>query len=63
LLAEPQAVLLDEPFSKLDRALRGQFREWVFATLQARQVPALQVTHDTEDAAGRLYDLELGGLR
>lgn len=64
LLAEPRAVLLDEPFSKLDRTLRGQFREWVFATLQARQVPTLQVTHDAEDAAeGRAYDLELGGIR
>lgn len=63
LLAEPAAVLLDEPFSKLDRSLRIQFREWVFATLKARHVPTLQVTHDAEDAAeGRLYELETGAI-
>lgn len=63
LLAEPAAVLLDEPFSKLDRSMRIQFREWVFATLKARHVPTLQVTHDAEDAAeGRLYELETGAI-
>ena len=28
LLAEPAALLLDEPFSKLDVALRARFRAW-----------------------------------
>lgn len=63
LLAEPRAVLLDEPFSKLDLAMRSQFREWVFDTLKARAIPALQVTHDAQDSLdGRLYDLEKGGI-
>lgn len=49
LLAEPSAVLLDEPFSKLDKTLRIQFREWVFAQLQTANIPCLLVTHDEED--------------
>jgi len=50
LLAQPAALLLDEPFSKLDVALREQMREFTFATLADRRVPALLVTHDEADA-------------
>jgi putative thiamine transport system ATP-binding protein len=50
LLARPDAVLLDEPFSRLDAALRSQLRDWVWATLRQRGVPALLVTHDEADA-------------
>ena len=50
LAAEPQAVLLDEPFSKLDTALREQIREWTFTQLRERNIPALLVTHDQADA-------------
>ncbi|MGB5444219.1 MAG: ATP-binding cassette domain-containing protein [Psychromonas sp.] len=49
LLAEPAAVLLDEPFSKLDKALRSDFRNWVFAQIKKRKLPALIVTHDESD--------------
>jgi len=49
LLAEPAALLLDEPFGKLDTALREQMRQFTFATLAARQVPVLLVTHDAAD--------------
>ena len=49
LLAAPAALLLDEPFSKLDAALREQMRQFTFATLAARRVPALLVTHDEAD--------------
>jgi len=49
LLAAPAALLLDEPFSKLDTTLREQMREFTFATLAARRVPALLVTHDDAD--------------
>jgi putative thiamine transport system ATP-binding protein len=51
LLAQPHALLLDEPFSKLDAALRARVREFVFATVQARQIPVLLVTHDEADVA------------
>lgn len=49
LLARPQALLLDEPFSRLDMALRQRFRAFVFERLRARQVPAVLVTHDVHD--------------
>jgi putative thiamine transport system ATP-binding protein len=49
LLAQPQALLLDEPFSKLDAALRAQMREFTFATLHKRRVPTVLVTHDAAD--------------
>jgi putative thiamine transport system ATP-binding protein len=49
LLSKPDAMLLDEPFSKLDRALRAAIRDYTFAHLRARQIPTLLVTHDEED--------------
>ncbi len=49
LLAQPQALLLDEPFNRLDKNLRDQFRRWVFAEVRTRQIPVVQVTHDDED--------------
>mgnify|MGYP001279751211 CR=1 FL=1 len=51
LLAEPRALLLDEPFSRLDRALRGQVRDLVLERARRRGLPTLLVTHDEEDAA------------
>ncbi len=51
LLAKPQALLLDEPFSKLDVALREQFRQFVFEHVRRLQLPTLLVTHDAADIA------------
>ena len=51
LLAEPKALLLDEPFSKLDAALRAQLRPWVFAHVRERRIPVVLVTHDEQDVA------------
>lgn len=51
LLAQPRALLLDEPFAKLDTALRSQFRDLVFAHIRARGIAALLVTHDMADVA------------
>ncbi|MCU0816525.1 MAG: ATP-binding cassette domain-containing protein [Cypionkella sp.] len=50
LLAEPRAILLDEPFSRLDAERRAQMRRFVLDTITARAIPALLVTHDREDA-------------
>lgn len=50
LLSEPSALLLDEPFSRLDTALRAQVRALVFARAKARGLPVLMVTHDADDA-------------
>jgi len=49
LLAEPQALLLDEPFSRLDKTLRAGFRTWVFERVRERRIPVVLVTHDEED--------------
>ena len=49
LLAKPKLALLDEPFSKLDKALRVQFRDWVFTQLKQAHIPTLMVTHDAKD--------------
>ncbi len=51
LLAQPQALMLDEPFSKLDAALRERMRRYLFATVRARHIPVLLVTHDAADVA------------
>lgn len=51
LLAEPKALLLDEPFSQLDAPLRAQLRPWVFAHVRERQIPVVLVTHDAQDIA------------
>ncbi len=61
LLAEPRALLLDEPFSRLDAARRGQIRELVFTRAKAQRLPVLLVTHDREDAraaGGGLIELD-----
>lgn len=50
LLAEPAAILLDEPFSALDTVLRDEMRGFVFDHLRRSGVPALMVTHDERDA-------------
>lgn len=65
LLARPRALLLDEPFSRLDADLRVRFREFVFSHVRERGIPALLVTHDSADVADpeRVLRLPLlGGL-
>jgi putative thiamine transport system ATP-binding protein len=48
LLSEPKALLLDEPFSKLDMTLRDRFRSLVFQS--ATHFPVLLVSHDPQDS-------------
>ncbi len=59
LLAEPRALLLDEPFNRLDAQLRGDFRRFVFEHAADRGLPTLLVTHDPADvpAGGRVLAL------
>lgn len=49
LLANPGALLLDEPFSRLDRPLRASVRAFVFAQLRQQRMPCVLVTHDEAD--------------
>jgi len=50
LLSEPGALLLDEPFSRLDADLRSRIRSFVFEHTTRRNLPVLLVTHDEADA-------------
>ncbi|TMN84127.1 MULTISPECIES: ATP-binding cassette domain-containing protein [unclassified Pseudoalteromonas] len=62
LLSEPKAILLDEPFSKLDTQLRVDTRELVFSQIREHKLPAIMVTHDHSDAEaanGKLVTLKL----
>jgi putative thiamine transport system ATP-binding protein len=59
LLAKPAAILLDEPFNRLDTSLRTQMRDYVFTHIRERNIPALLVTHDRSDAPqeGRIFEI------
>lgn len=50
LLSDPMALLLDEPFSKLDAGLKDDIRRFTFAHIRDRGIAALMVTHDPDDA-------------
>jgi len=50
LAADPEVVLLDEPFSALDAGLRERLREEVAAILRAAGTSTLLVTHDQPEA-------------
>lgn len=50
LLSKPKAILLDEPFSKLDTQLRVDTRQLVFDQIRNLKLPAIMVTHDHNDA-------------
>ncbi|MBG7618357.1 ATP-binding cassette domain-containing protein [Herbaspirillum sp. AP02] len=66
LVAEPDMLLLDEPFSALDLSLRQRMRQEL-ADLQTRlQVPMLLITHDPADveALGQtVFEVRDGRLR
>jgi molybdate transport system ATP-binding protein len=62
LIAQPRILLLDEPFSALDVAMRQRMRREL-AELQARlDIPMVLITHDPDDVAAfgdevvRLHD-------
>lgn len=65
LITEPQLMLFDEPFSKLDAARRSRLRTDVARLLKHTQTAAIIVTHDVEDVyalADRVAILEDGKL-
>jgi len=66
LAPQPEILLLDEPFSNLDEALKDRLREDLFAILKQTETTAILVTHDIEDAmrvADRIAVLQKGQLR
>lgn len=62
LLAQPEALLLDEPFSRLDADRRADFRQWVFDEVRRLDIPVVQVTHDAQDIppGGQVLQLATG---
>ena len=51
LVHGPRALLLDEPFSALDPALRERMRAELDELLQRIDIPVVMITHDPEDLA------------
>jgi molybdate transport system ATP-binding protein len=65
LVSEPRALLLDEPFSALDPALRQRTREEVDRLLRSLDIPILLITHDPEDIAAfadETFSIRDGGI-
>jgi putative spermidine/putrescine transport system ATP-binding protein len=65
LAIEPEVVLMDEPLSNLDAALRIEMRTEIKRIYQERGLTVLYVTHDQEEAlslATRLVVLRKGRL-
>ncbi len=63
LLADPEALLLDEPFSTMDQDLKEQIRSFVFETIRSMNIPALLVSHDHRDCPqGQIINLGNQGI-
>ncbi len=63
LAPKPTAILMDEPFSGLDPALRESVRDSALEIIRAARIPALLVTHDAHEAmisADRLAVMRAG---
>ncbi len=50
LLVEPDILLLDEPFSALDKPIRDELKELLVELLEDFRIPAIFVTHDLGEA-------------
>jgi len=66
LIAKPELLLLDEPFSALDYQTRLHMRDCLVKAMKSLGIPVLLVTHDHEEAvalAAKLFIVEGGTLR
>lgn len=50
LVLEPSLLLLDEPISNLDAALRDEARLWLRTTIKNLKITSIYVTHDIREA-------------
>jgi iron(III) transport system ATP-binding protein len=50
IASEPALLLMDEPFSSLDKQLRAQVQQQFLEVIRARNITTLMVTHDEDDA-------------
>ena len=65
LMGCPQFLFLDEPFSHLDKEAREKARHLTVEVLKKRNLPALLVSHNTEDVkslADKVFFLKEGRL-
>lgn len=65
LMSFPRMLLLDEPFSALDEALKIEARNILKAILEETRTPALLITHDSRDLdilAQKVTRLERGQI-
>ena len=65
LAPQPSTVLLDEPWSNLDPALRGPMRDDIGRILREAEVTVVLVTHDQEEAfslADRIALMDAGRI-
>lgn len=65
LITQPRALLLDEPFSALDPALRQHMREQLAQLQSQLEIPMIIISHDPEDLAffdATVLRLEAGRL-
>ena len=61
LLAQPKALLLDEPFAKLDPAMSHDLRQFVMSQVEQQGIPVILVSHNLEDAKavnGKVINLQ-----
>lgn len=66
LVTRPTALLLDEPFAALDKALRHRLREELLELQMSLQLPLLLITHDEDDVdrlAQEVVHLDAGRVR
>ncbi|MCX8515763.1 MAG: ATP-binding cassette domain-containing protein [Alphaproteobacteria bacterium] len=57
LLSEPRLLLLDEPFAALNKPLRDKMKSFIGKMVRARGLPTIMVTHQQDDALGRIITL------
>jgi putative spermidine/putrescine transport system ATP-binding protein len=65
LVFKPKALLLDEPLSALDAALRGEMRDEIRRLQRAHGIATVHITHDQEEAlsmADRVAVMESGRI-
>ena len=65
LVFSPKALLLDEPLSALDAALRVDMREEILRVQRAADIATLHITHDQEEAlsiADRIAIMQAGRI-
>jgi molybdate transport system ATP-binding protein len=57
LVNDPTALLLDEPFAALDKALRERLRQELKELQEQLRIPLLLITHDDEDLRVLAHDV------